>query len=221
MGKHLFDPGAGGGGDVTPPCHDRAMRHGIGTAPAAPPLDTNARSWSHHGMANVRSIVDSASRDVVEHAISGGEGRTSTRACSDHRPMASDQVRLGGHRSVGGPHALRPTRAGRVAHRHLVPAEPAPCRRPCAQARRRRLGLAAVAAVVLGLLAAPIWGHPTALGIRPPGGVTRTVTVAPGDTLVSIARRAEPGSDTATVVVELRAELAGAPLAPGMRLRVP
>lgn len=147
--------------------------------------------------------------------------RTGTRPCPEHRRAVTDPVAPGGRRAAVAPLGPRPARSNGVPHRHLGPVGPAPCRRSGARVRRRRLGVAAVVAAALGLLAAPIWGHPTPLGVTPPSGVVRTVTVAPGDTLASIASRTEPGRDRAVVVAELRAELGGAPLTPGMRLQLP
>ncbi|MDA8267949.1 MAG: LysM domain-containing protein [Actinomycetota bacterium] len=77
----------------------------------------------------------------------------------------------------------------------------------------------------LGLLAAPIWGHPTAVGVIPvsPTAATfpRVYVVQRGDTLRSIASRVDGGQNERAVVTDLRAQLDGAPLAPGLRLVLP
>ncbi len=77
----------------------------------------------------------------------------------------------------------------------------------------------------LALLAAPVWGHPTPVGTVPvaasAAATPRVYVVQPGDTLQSIARGVDGGRDSAAVIADLRGQLDGAPLVPGVRLVLP
>lgn len=113
-------------------------------------------------------------------------------------------------------------------------AQPLGGRRVGARARPRSVpvrltGRGRVAAVVL-LVVLPLaaattgWGRPpTVLGGTQRPAVSRVVTVAPGDTLWAIARRAAPRRDvrdTVRRIIEVN-RLEGAVVRPGQQLAVP
>ena len=89
--------------------------------------------------------------------------------------------------------------------------------------RRRRTTLTVTALALSALLLGPV-GHALDAGaaVRHPAQA-RTVVVRPGDSLWTIARRAEPGSDPRAVVDAIAAanQLDPAGLVPGARLVVP
>jgi hypothetical protein len=92
------------------------------------------------------------------------------------------------------------------------------------QIRRRRAVAGLLVAAALALLALPV----SALGGRPataaPSGAVHggvTYVVQPGDTLWSIATRAERGGDARALVRELVAETGSASVYPGERVVVP
>lgn len=97
------------------------------------------------------------------------------------------------------------------------------CRGPSRQDRLRRTAAAVIFFGALALLAAPIWGHRQPLAVAPmvQPGVQRTIVVAPGDTLAGIARRFGPSQESPVTVAELRSELGGRRLVPGMRVQLP
>lgn len=99
------------------------------------------------------------------------------------------------------------------------PADPAPV-----GWRLTRRGVVVVAAVVLALGLGLIWlARASAPRVAPAASVPRVVTVAPGDTLWSIAGRVAPGTDPRAEVAALqrRNGLTGVELVPGQVLRVP
>jgi LysM domain len=94
-------------------------------------------------------------------------------------------------------------------------------RRPRGDYRARRLGVAAVGAVIVIVGAALVHDGPAAGG---PSRRAAVGAVAPGDTLWDLARRySPPGADLRAYVDKLvRANgLAGRPLQAGMKLRFP
>jgi LysM repeat protein len=127
-----------------------------------------------------------------------------------------------------------------------VPAQPAPARAPerpvatvaelhrpraaehAAPLRLTRRGVVVVAALVSALGACLVWlaaasaTTPASSGAAHAAQGAQVVTVAPGDTLWSIASRVAPGRDPRAEVAALqrRNHLAGVDLSPGQRLRV-
>jgi Tfp pilus assembly protein FimV len=93
--------------------------------------------------------------------------------------------------------------------------------------RRGRVVVAVLAAMVAaGLCVAGASAAQATSGSAPPraaAGGAGLVVVQPGDTLWSIAKSADPGADTRTIVQEMLQlnRLAGPDIAPGQRLRVP
>jgi nucleoid-associated protein YgaU len=124
-----------------------------------------------------------------------------------------------------------------------VPAQPAPARVPerpvatvaelhrpravehAAPLRLTRRGVVVVAALVSALGAGLVWLAAASATTPASSGAARgvqVVTVAPGDTLWSIASRVAPGRDPRAEVAALqrRNHLGGVDLSPGQRLRV-
>jgi hypothetical protein len=94
--------------------------------------------------------------------------------------------------------------------------------------RRRRLAAALLAAVVLvGLIAggrallAPLAAPAPAGPAAATSAGTGTVVVRPGDTLWTIARRAQPVGDIRPLVDRLVAAHGSGPLTPGERISIP
>ena len=119
--------------------------------------------------------------------------------------------------------AFAPDPAGRDA-RPLATVVPlfAPQDAPALHLTRR--GRRAVAALVLALGAAMVWlaAHSAPAAVAPRSGpAPASVTVAPGDTLWSIAARVAPGTDPRAEVDTLQRlnHLAGPALVPGQVLR--
>ncbi|MDT4920856.1 MAG: hypothetical protein QOI15_1758 [Pseudonocardiales bacterium] len=111
-----------------------------------------------------------------------------------------------------------PARLGSVSVLH-PPAEPAPV-----GWRLTRRGVVVLAAAVLTLGAGLIWlARVSAPQAAPAAPAPRAVTVAPGDTLWSIAGRVAPDADPRAEVAALqqRNGLTGVDLVPGQVLRVP
>jgi hypothetical protein len=98
-------------------------------------------------------------------------------------------------------------------------------RRVTPAVRRRRTLLAVVGLCVVGL-ALPLGGaggHSHAIGSAPAGTSTGTVeyTVQPGDSLWSIAVRADPTGDPRPLVAQLVAQIGSNTVQPGERIAVP
>lgn len=168
-------------------------------------------------MTNTRSAISSAGldertdhRSCVEHHRTTARGRRTTRAAG-----------LGAAAPRAVPIHARPTPT--PVTRHHRASEAAVCRRPTRRYRLRRTGLAVAVTGAMALLAAPIWGHPQAVTATPVAVAVshRTYVVQAGDTIASIARQLEPGRDQRQIVDDLRAQLGGAPLRPGMTLQLP
>lgn len=90
--------------------------------------------------------------------------------------------------------------------------------------RRRRLLLAVIAvlSVALALPLSGTGGRSHATGSAPAGnGHPFEYTVRPGDTLWSIATRADPTGDPRPLVAELAAQVGSDTVVPGERLVVP
>lgn len=100
--------------------------------------------------------------------------------------------------------------------------------------RRRRLGAATILLVlgfllvvgaldVQAVLGRTGSGPLSAAGARPGMQLAsdQVWVVQPGDTVWSIAQAAEPGADVRALVDEIDAELKGAPIYPGERIRIP
>ena len=199
-------------------------------------LDTNMRSCWDGDMANVRSTVTVGNAPGPERGwiadeaavadggclLAGGERNRCRVPVEDARPTFRP-VHPSGHGRPGRPRGAPHHGAVRTAHRRALPRyrHQVVLRR---QRLRRTLGGVAVAGA-LGLLAAPIWGHPTAVGGIPasPAVATfpRVYVVQRGDTLRSISLRVDGGRNERAVATDLRAQLNGAPLAPGVRLVLP
>lgn len=128
----------------------------------------------------------------------------------------ADHPRL---RLVGPGDAERPPRSGRPH-----PSDPGARRRVSPQVRRRRT-LLAVMGLCLAALALPLGGtggRSHATGSVPAGtAAPATYTVGPGDSLWSIAQRADPGADPRPTVARLTAERGTDRVVPGQRIRVP
>ena len=115
------------------------------------------------------------------------------------------------------------------------PRRPFARRRPSpAVIRRRRLGVALVLvgiaflAIVGTLDVQAVLGRtgsgPLSAAGAGPGlrlAADQVWVVQPGDTVWSIARSVEPGADVRPLVDRIDAELKGAPLYPGERIRIP
>ena len=101
----------------------------------------------------------------------------------------------------------------RVARRRLAP-----------EVRRRRLVLAAAAVISVGL-ALPLsgtGGRSHAAGSAPAGAaLTGRYTVRAGDTLWSIAERADPTADPRPLVAQLAAQIGSDTVVPGEQLVLP
>ncbi|HYZ57052.1 MAG TPA: LysM peptidoglycan-binding domain-containing protein [Streptosporangiaceae bacterium] len=125
--------------------------------------------------------------------------------------------------------------SGPVAGAQRSPRPMADVRRASADASPVRLRLTRRGRVVVTVLAAMVAGGLIVAGAgaaqatsgsaaaHGPGGDAEQVVVQPGDTLWSIAERADPGSDTQTIVQEMLDlnRLTGPGIAPGQRLWVP
>jgi nucleoid-associated protein YgaU len=112
-----------------------------------------------------------------------------------------------------------------VGHEESAPATmPAGPRRVPLEVRRRR-SLLAVMGILLVALALPLGGaggHSHATGPAPAGTSGRvTYTVRPGDTLWSIAERADPTADPRPLVARLTAQDGSDQVVPGQRIVVP
>jgi nucleoid-associated protein YgaU len=111
-----------------------------------------------------------------------------------------------------------PSRLASVSVLH-APAEPAPV-----AWRLTRRGVVVVTIAVLALGVALIWlARTSAPQVASPASAPHVVTVAPGDTLWSIATRVAPDVDPRAEVAALqqRNGLSGVALVPGQILRVP
>ncbi len=89
------------------------------------------------------------------------------------------------------------------------------------EVRRRRTLLASMGLLLVGL-ALPLGGtggHSHATGSAPAG--TGTYTVQPGDSLWSIAERADPSADPRPLVSKLAAQVGSDQVVPGERIVVP
>lgn len=118
--------------------------------------------------------------------------------------------------------------------RIVPPIRGARCRPGPAVIRRRRLGAATILLVlgfllvvgaldVQAVLGRTGSGPLSAAGARPGMQLAsdQVWVVQPGDTVWSIAQAAEPGSDVRALVDEIDAELKGAAIYPGERIRIP
>lgn len=113
----------------------------------------------------------------------------------------------------------RPDASISVLHRPQSAAHAAPV-------RLTRRGVFVLAVVVGALAMALLWAATSSARSDAATGAAarvRAVTVAPGDTLWSIASRVAPGRDPRAEVAALqhRNHLSGADLVPGQQLRVP
>jgi hypothetical protein len=143
----------------------------------------------------------------VTHGDPGCEpARRPSRRPPVVRPIRSDQLPDLRHPSV----QHRAVRGRTGAHTRY--------RRSRWRLRWRRLAAAAIGAGALVVLAAPLWGHPSAGGLGEPA---RVIVVQPGETVASIAQQFDPGSSSRRLQAALRSELDGGRLVPGSRLVVP
>ena len=127
-----------------------------------------------------------------------------------------------GRTAAGARTSERPGRAVEAGPRRPA-ARPSP-----AVFRRRRAGVAFVAAALLGggaALVVPGEAPLASSGAAPAAPVVRvahgTYVVRPGDTLWDIARALQPSGDVRPLVQRLSAGRGGAPLAAGERLALP
>jgi nucleoid-associated protein YgaU len=108
----------------------------------------------------------------------------------------------------------------------LAPAVPRqPRRRASAAVRRRRALLALTAMLVVGL-ALPLGGsggssHPSGPALAETPGHSVAYTVQPGDTLWSIAQRADPSGDPRPLVSKMEAQTGSDTVTPGQHITVP
>jgi nucleoid-associated protein YgaU len=114
-------------------------------------------------------------------------------------------------------HRARPRLAPAIQRR--------PRRRVSSAVRRRRALLAVTAMLVVGL-ALPLGGsggssHPSGPALAETPGHTVAYTVQPGDTLWSIAQRADPSGDPRPLVSEMVAQTGSDTVTPGQHITVP
>jgi hypothetical protein len=100
-----------------------------------------------------------------------------------------------------------------------------PRRRVSAGVRRRRALLAATALLVVGL-ALPLGGsggssHPSGPALAETPGHAIAYTVQPGDTLWTIAQRADPTGDPRPLVAQLEQQTGSDSVTPGQHITVP
>jgi Tfp pilus assembly protein FimV len=119
---------------------------------------------------------------------------------------------------------LRLVPGGTAVEPRVPTRRPAGARQAPLEVRRRRTLVAAMALMLLGL-ALPLsgtGGHSHATGPAPAGATGPvTYTVRPGDTLWSIAQRADPNGDPRPLVARLAAEDGSDQVVPGQQLEVP
>jgi hypothetical protein len=100
-----------------------------------------------------------------------------------------------------------------------------PRRRVSAGVRRRRALLAVTALLVVGL-ALPLGGsggssHPSGPALAETPGQSVAYTVRPGDTLWTIAQRADPTGDPRPLVAQMEQQTGSDTVTPGQRISVP
>lgn len=209
--------------------------------PAACPAVASAASASASADPRERPrarVVPRAEQPAEASASAVRPARPSSgRVRSAPGPVAPCPVRPAGRRD-----AVRP--AGRAGALSLPPVRPLPSAaphgggrasghavwsgsaRPEVVRRRRAVAVAVLAVVLAGLLVVAVRlvaGAPGAEGTAPvPAGSAVTV-VAPGESLVDVARRTAPGADTDAVVARIRADngLSSSLVASGRPLVVP
>jgi LysM domain len=92
---------------------------------------------------------------------------------------------------------------------------------PAVRRRRTLLAVAGLCVIGLALPLGGVGGHSHAIGSVPAGTGTAEYTVQPGDSLWSIAVRADPTGDPRPLVAQMAAQIGSSTVQPGEHIAVP